>query len=111
VNRDGKHYVLEIKPETNEVVVGRNKDLFSTELIAADFNWISGEIPKEPIRISGRTRYHQPLTEGVAEVLDNGNVKITFDEPIRAITKGQSVVLYNGEIVLGGGCIVKTEIM
>ena len=111
VNRDGKHYVLEIKPETNEVVVGRNKDLFSTELIAADFNWISGEIPKEPIRISGRTRYHQPLTGGVAEVLDNGNVKITFDEPIRAITKGQSVVLYNGEIVLGGGCIVKTEIM
>lgn len=111
VNRDGKHYVLEIKPETNEVVVGRNKDLFSTELIAADFNWISGEIPKEPIRISGRTRYHQPLTEGVAEVLDNGDVKITFDEPIRAITKGQSVVLYNGEIVLGGGCIVKTEIM
>ena len=55
--------------------------------------------------------HHQPLTEGVAEVLDNGNVKITFDEPIRAITKGQSVVLYNGEIVLGGGCIVKTEIM
>ncbi len=111
VNRDGKHYVLEIRPETNEVVVGRNKDLFSIELIASDFNWISGEIPKEPVRISGRTRYHQPLTEGVAEVLDNGDVKITFDEPIRAITKGQSVVLYSGEVVLGGGCIVKTEIM
>ena len=39
VNRDGKHYVLEIRPETNEVVVGRNKDLFTEELVATDFNW------------------------------------------------------------------------
>lgn len=108
VNRDGKHYVLEIRPETNEVVVGRNKDLFANQLIASDFNWISGETPTEPIRISGRTRYHQPLTEGTAEVLENGDVKVTFDEPIRAITKGQSVVLYNGDVVLGGGAIVKS---
>lgn len=109
VNRAGRHYVLEIRPETNEVVVGRNKDLFSRELIATDFNWISGEAPEKPVRISGRTRYHQPLTEGMAQVLDNGDVKITFDEPIRAITKGQSVVLYDGDVVLGGGCIFKTE--
>lgn len=111
VNREGKHYVLEIKPETNEVVVGRNKDLFSTELIATDFNWISGETPKETVRISGRTRYHQPLTEGTAAVLENGDVKITFDEPIRAITKGQSVVLYDGDVVLGGGCIIETGLL
>ena len=109
VCRDGKHYVLEIRPETNEVVVGRNKDLFSKQLIATDFNWISGETPKGPVRISGRTRYHQPLTEGTAEVLENGDVKITFDEPIRAITKGQSVVVYDGDVVLGGGCIMETE--
>ena len=106
VNRDGKHYVLEIRPETNEVVVGRNKDLFSNELLATDFNWISGEAPTEKIRISGRTRYHQPLTEGTAEILENGNVKVVFDEPIRAITKGQSVVLYDGDVVLGGGTII-----
>jgi tRNA-specific 2-thiouridylase len=109
VNREGKHYVLEIRPETNEVVVGRNKDLFSKELIASDFNWISGEVPKESVNISGRTRYHQPLTKGVATVLENGDVKVTFDEPIRAITKGQSVVLYDGDIVLGGGCIIETN--
>lgn len=105
VNRDGKHYVLEIRPETNEVVVGRNKDLFTEELVATDFNWISGEAPTEEIKISGRTRYHQPLTEGVAKVLENGDVKVSFDEPIRAITKGQSVVLYDGDVVLGGGTI------
>ena len=109
VNREGRHYVLEIRPETNEVVVGRNKDLFSLELTATDFNWISGNVPNEPIRISGRTRYHQTLTEGIAEVLDNGDVKITFDEPIRAITKGQSVVVYDGDVVLGGGMINETN--
>ena len=97
---------MEIRPETNEVVVGRNKDLFSNELLATDFNWISGEAPTEKIRISGRTRYHQPLTEGTAEILENGNVKVVFDEPIRAITKGQSVVLYDGDVVLGGGTII-----
>ena len=102
VNRDGKHYVLEIRPETNEVVVGRNKDLFTEELVATDFNWISGEAPTGEIKVSGRTRYHQPLTEGVAKVLENGDVKVSFDEPIRAITKGQSVVLYDGDVVLGG---------
>ena len=111
VNREGRHYVLAVKPKTNEVVVGRNNDLFSKELIATDFNWISGESPIEPIKISGRTRYHQPLTEGVAEVLENGDVKVVFDEPIRAITKGQSVVLYDGDVVLGGGCISKTGIL
>ena len=105
VNRDGKHYVLEIRPETNEVVVGRNKDLFTEELVATDFNWISGEAPTGEIKVSGRTRYHQPLTEGVAKVLENGDVKVSFDEPIRAITKGQSVVLYDGDVVLGGGTI------
>ena len=57
------------------------------------------------VKISGRTRYHQPLTEGVAKVLENGDVKVSFDEPIRAITKGQSVVLYDGDVVLGGGTI------
>ena len=110
VNREGRHYVLEIRPETNEVVVGRNKDLFSAELIATDFNWISAETPISPVKVSGRTRYHQPLTKGIAEVLDNGDVKIVFDEPIRAITKGQSVVLYDGDVVLGGGTISETKI-
>lgn len=110
VKREGKHYVLEIRPETNEVVVGRNKDLYTNELIATDFNWISGESPKEPVKVSGRTRYHQPLTKGTASVLENGDVKVVFDEAIRAITKGQSVVLYDGDAVLGGGTIIKTDV-
>ena len=105
VNREGKNYVLAIRPENNEVVVGRNKDLFKNELTADDFNWISGEAPKEPIRVQGRTRYHQTLADATATVLSDGRVRVIFDEPQRAITKGQSVVLYDGDVVLGGGTI------
>lgn len=107
VKREGKNYVLEIKPETNEVVIGRNKDLFHKTLIAGDFNWIAGEAPFEPIRVQGRTRYHQALADALVTVLENGEVKVEFDEAQRAITKGQSVVLYNGDMVLGGGTILE----
>ena len=107
VKREGKNYVLEIKPESNEVVIGRNKDLFHSTLIAGDFNWISGEAPMEPIKVQGRTRYHQALADATVTVMENGEVKVAFDEPQRAITKGQSVVLYDGDVVLGGGTILE----
>jgi tRNA-specific 2-thiouridylase len=105
VSEPGVHYVCEIRPETNEVVVGRNNDLFKRELIADDFNWISGEAPKQPVAVTGRTRYHQQLAEATATVMEDGRVRVVFEQPQRAITKGQSVVLYDGEVVLGGGTI------
>ncbi|MCR5835764.1 MAG: tRNA 2-thiouridine(34) synthase MnmA [Lachnospiraceae bacterium] len=107
VSRTGKNYVLEINADTNEIVIGRNKDLFKTTLIADSFNWISGESPKAPVKVQARTRYHQALADATAEVLDDGRVKVIFDEPQRAITKGQSAVLYDGDVVLGGGEIVE----
>ena len=55
--------MLDIKPETNEIVVGREKDLYHSTLVANDFNWISGEAPKEPIKVDARTRYHKPPGE------------------------------------------------
>ena len=99
--------MLEIKADTNEIVIGRNKDLFKTTLIADSFNWISGESPKEPVKVQARTRYHQALADATAEVLEDGRVKVIFDEPQRAMTKGQSAVLYDGDVVLGGGEIVE----
>lgn len=110
VNRQGKSYVVEIRPETNEIVIGENKDLYASQLIAGDFNWISKSIPDTPIRVEGRTRYHQVLAGATAKVLEDGKVKVTFDEAQRAITKGQSVVLYNGDVVLGGGTIEKVNL-
>lgn len=109
VRRESKSYVLEIRPETNEVVVGQDKELFKQKLIAEDFHWISGEAPDKPMKVEARTRYHQALANATATVLDNGRVQVMFEKPQRAITKGQSVVLYNGEIVLGGGTIMDVE--
>ncbi len=102
-------YVCKIDVENNRVVLGRNEDLFTNVAIVEDFNWISGEEPKEPVPCSAKVRYKQKEQSGTAEALPNGRVKITFDEPQRAITAGQAAVLYDGDTVIGGGTIVGTE--
>lgn len=107
--REGRNYVVEVRPETNQVVIGDNEDLFKNSLVADDFNWISGHAPTEPIKVSARTRYHQKLTSAIATVMEDGNVQVKFDEPVRAMTKGQAVVLYDGEVVLGGGTIIEVK--
>lgn len=110
-------YVCKICPQSGNVVLGRNEDLFSREFEATDFNWISGEAPngfphEEPhgkpineFRCKAKIRYRQ--TEQWATVTPTGEntVHIAFDEPQRAITPGQAVVLYDGDTVLGGGTI------
>lgn len=98
-------YVCEKRTDTNEVVLGRNEDLFGTSLIAEDFNWISCWEPEGVIDVTAKTRYSQTEKPAHAHVLDNGCVEVVFDEPVRAITKGQAVVLYDGDTVVGGGRI------
>lgn len=98
-------YVCEIYPESGNIVLGKNGDLFSNELYAADFNWIIGEAPKDKFRCKVKIRYRQ--TEQWASITPTGEntVHIVFDEPQRAITPGQAAVLYDGDTVLGGGTI------
>ena len=99
-------YVCKICPDNRTVTLGRNEDLFSGEADVENFNWISGEIPKEALRCSVKIRYRQQ--EQPAKVIPTGKdtVHIIFDEPQRAVTPGQAAVLYDGDIVLGGGTIV-----
>ena len=99
-------YVLRVDPKTNNVYLGREKDLYSSELVAGDFNWTSGIIPDKEIPCKAKIRYRQKEQPCTAKVLENGNVKIIFDEPQRAITPGQACVLYDGDEVLGGGTIL-----
>ncbi len=100
-------YVCRIDAENNRVVLGRNEDVFSREVLAEDFNWISGEIPEAPVRCTAKIRYRKKDEPCTAEVLEDGTVRLTFDEPQRAVTPGQAAVLYDGEIVLGGGTILR----
>ena len=98
-------YVTEIRPEENKVVLGSNDDLFHSHLTADNFNWIEEVRPDEVIK--ARIRYHQVEKEATARVTQDGRVEVDFLEPQRAITKGQSVVLYRGDAVAGGGRIIE----
>ena len=102
-------YVCRKCMETNSVILGENDDLFTKTLIASEFNWISGISPTSELCVKAKTRYKHKEQLAIANVLPNGDVKIVFDEPQRAITTGQSVVLYDGDTVLGGGKITQVE--
>lgn len=106
----GAMYVCAIDPEKNQVVLGPKEALFSREAIAGPFHWVSGEVPAEPFRCKAKIRYRHTEQWATAEPLENGRVRILFDEPQRAITPGQAAVLYDEDIVLGGGPILRKSL-
>lgn len=99
-------YVCEIRASDNTVVLCKNEELFSKSLDAAGFNWIACGSPPEKLRVRAKVRYKHP--EQWATVYPDGpdRAHIEFDEAQRAITPGQAVVLYDGDIVVGGGTIL-----
>ena len=99
-------YVCGKDMEKNTVTVGPESELFKTTLIAGDFNWISIPELTAPMRVKAKARYRQVEQPATAYPLENGLVKVVFDEPQRAITRGQAVVLYDGDVVVGGGTIL-----
>lgn len=98
-------YVIKKDTENNEIILGRNSDLFATTLTATNINLISCDRIIDPIRVKAKIRYNQKEQPATVEQIDENRIKVIFDEPQRAITKGQSVVLYDGDIVVGGGII------
>ena len=98
-------YVVRIEPETNRVVLGRNADLFTRELDADGMNWIACDEPTAPLRVKAKVRYRQAETWATATVPAPGRLHLVFDAPQRAVTRGQAVVLYDGDTVVGGGVI------
>ena len=79
--------------------------MYKNELIAEDVNLISVEDITEQMRITAKTRYSQIEQPAVLMKIENGEYKVVFDNPQRAITKGQAVVFYDNDIVVGGGTI------
>lgn len=98
-------YVCKIDPETNTVVLGYENDLYSRKAIVNDFNWISGKVPEESFRCKVKIRYRQKEQWATVTPIAHDSVRILFDEPQRAITPGQAAVLYNEDLVIGGGVI------
>ena len=99
-------YVHSINTADNTVVLCENHELYRRDLRAGDFHWISGITPTNPFRAEAKIRYaHTPAPATVVDI-EGSCVGILFDEPQRAITKGQAVVLYDGDVILGGGTII-----
>ena len=99
-------YVKEIDVERNQVVLSTNEELFSSHVVAKNINLIDCEKITEPRRLKARIRYHHVEQWATVTQPEADTLLVDFDEPQRAITKGQSLVLYDGEVVVGGGTIV-----
>ncbi len=99
-------FVIEIRPETNEVVIGTNEDSMSNYVRANQINFMSIEDLTEPLRVFAKIRYNHKGAWCTIEKVGEDEVLCTFEEKQRAITPGQAVVFYDGEYVLGGGTII-----
>ena len=102
-----RRYVCKIDAGSGTVTLGSGTELYSREVLVRDFNWISGEAPSGPIRCSAKIRYRQPEQAANVEPLSENEALIRFDTPQRAVTPGQSAVLYDDGTVIGGGIIVR----
>jgi tRNA-specific 2-thiouridylase len=98
-------YVVNIDADTAAVTVGPREDLERTTLTASRVNWMSGETPASAIRAHARIRYRHKEAPATLTPTADAGVAIVFDEPQSAITPGQAVVFYEGDVVLGGGWI------
>ncbi len=98
-------FVISKDIKNNTVTLGEEDKLFSKTAIVSDCNFISVESLTEPMRVAVKVRYRQTEQPATIIPLDNGEVKVEFDEPQRAISPGQAAVFYNGDYVVGGGTI------
>ena len=100
-------YVCGKDMEKNTVTVGPNEALFSPALRAKDWNWYPFPTLTEPMRVTAKTRHSQSEQAATVYPEENGFARVEFDAPQRAVTPGQAVVLYDGNLVVGGGTITE----
>ncbi|HHZ05950.1 MAG TPA: tRNA 2-thiouridine(34) synthase MnmA [Clostridiales bacterium] len=98
-------FVLDKNSDTNVIKLGENQDLFSNRLIADDVNYVAVDTLTTSMKVTAKARYSQKESPAVVHPLSEAQVMVEFKDPQRAITKGQAVVFYDGDIVVGGGTI------
>jgi len=101
-------YVIRIEPESNRIVLGHEKELYSQKLVARKLNWISDKAPRDPVTAKSKIRYKSKEAEAVLS-FRNEAVDVHFAQPQKAVTPGQAIVFYNINEVLGGGIIYQME--
>jgi tRNA-specific 2-thiouridylase len=102
-------YVVDLDPETNRVIVGDADDLVCDEFEVDRTNWITRDFPTESADFTVKVRYSHPGTQATVTPLGNDRARICLHDPQRAVTPGQAAVIYDGDVVIGGGWICRTE--
>lgn len=105
VSSGGRLYVKEIRPHTNEVVLGSNEELFSTTLTARNLNFIAATNLEQELSCEAKIRSRQDSVPAKVQQTGEDTIKVTFPTPVRAITPGQAVVLYDNDSVIASGII------
>ncbi len=105
ISSNRPYYVVALRPDRGEVVVGRREDLFSSRVEADCFTWPSGSPDGRSFRAAAQVRYRHAASPGRLDLIDDGRVRFVFDEPQPAVTPGQALVCYDGDRVMGGGWI------
>ena len=100
-------YITTIDPERNAIVVGKKEDLLGDKLIASNLNWIGIKKFEKSFKVKAKIRYRHKEAEVEVIPLDKEKIYVKFREPQMAITPGQAIVFYDGDIVVGGGVIEK----
>ncbi len=100
-------YVVGLDPERNAVILGRDNEVFGSELIADDNNLVLYEKLDRELPVKAKIRYSAKPADATIYPLEDGKIRVTFMEPQRAITPGQAVVYYEGDYVVGGGRIIR----
>ena len=102
-------FVIAIRPSDRAVIVGPREELLGSSVVATGVNWLVETPPLSGDAVEVRIRHRSPLARGVVLRTGGGLIEIALDEPIAAISPGQSLVIYNGERLLGGGFIASTQ--
>ena len=99
-------YVVKLRPETNEVVLGSNEDVFTNKLYCNRINFMAIDDLKEPIEVNAKIRYNHRGDSCIIKKVDDDLVEVEFNQPQRAVTPGQAVVFYKDDYIVGGGTII-----
>jgi tRNA-specific 2-thiouridylase len=98
-------YVIGIDAQTNTVIVGEKKDVYASEFISIDLNWLAFEKLIAPVTLKVKIRYLHAEAEALITPVYDDKVSVKFTAPQMAVTPGQSAVFYDGDVVVGGGTI------
>ena len=109
VSSDGRLYVQHIDPAANTVTLTSGQGLYARTLEAGHINLIPCAALTAPLRVRAKVRYRQQAQSATVEQTGPDRLRVTFDQPQRAITPGQTVALYDGDVVVGGGTIERVK--